>query len=233
LLVDCDEDASRTAIQGIRSRRLGVDQKLLLDLYAASPSTLRVRLVGSPAFRYLEPRFFEPRFLETYRRKHLTRYERRDLALVLESFLRRHPPRAKSFSPLILSLLRSRQWEYRLRGLKMIDCLNEIGESDQELILRALQDRSPEIRMQACNGLRGLARRRSGLSPALRQFCMSSKVRLLAEALYERDPNVDVQTCAYYFLRAREPRVRRLPPRGMPVPPPKRGKRWTELRPPA
>ena len=40
--------------------------------------------------------------------------------------------------------------------------------------------------------------------------------------LYKRDPKVDVKTCAYYFLKAREPRAGHKPPKGMPVPPRRR-----------
>lgn len=54
---------------------------------------------------------------------------------------------------------------------------------------------------------------------------MSPEVREIALDLYQHDPNVDVQTCAYYFLKAREPRAGHKPPEGMPVPPPRRQRR--------
>ena len=79
--------------------------------------------------------------------------------------------------------------------------------------------------MNAHNLLFWWLKRRSELSPDLRDFCMSPEVRAIAFDRYRRDPTIDVKTCAYYFLKAREPRAGHKPPKGMPVPPPRRRRR--------
>ncbi len=220
-----DYEVRSAIFKGLRAEKYRVDSKLLTDLYAVCPGRLRARLICSTPFGSLGPAVFEPRFLETYRRKQLAVLERRDLALALERYLWGHPARADPFASIILELLRSSEWEYRLRGLMMVGMLSEVAEADQELILRALRDKSHEIRCQACNGLCELAKRRSKVSPRFRAFCMSPEVKEIVFDLYKHDPDVDVQTCAYYFLKAREPRAGHKPPKGMPVPPPRRKRR--------
>jgi len=228
LIADADHDndfETRNAIyDGLRVGRYRIDTKLVVDLYAACPKPLRQRLVASSVFGYLEPGTFERRFLETFRSKGLAARERRDLTDSLHTFLWRHPERLDRFAPLILNLMRGSGWN-RVRGLYMARLLSSMDERDREIVKRSLGNRMPEIRMSAHNLLFWWLKRKSELSPDLGAFCMSPEVREIADDRYKRDPNVDVQTCAYYFLKAREPRAGHKPPKGMPVPPPRRKRR--------
>ena len=79
--------------------------------------------------------------------------------------------------------------------------------------------------MNAHNLLFWWVKRKSELSPDLRDFCLSPEVRAIAFDRYQHDPTIEVKTCAYYFLKAREPRAGHKPPKGMPVPPPRRKRR--------
>ena len=225
LISDVGWELHNTIYKGLRAGRYHLDSKLLKDLYAVCPKSLRPQLIHSGFFSWLGPAEFERPFVETYRRKRLTVFERRDLALSLEGYLWSQPTRADKFAPIILELLRSPEWEYRLRGLMMVGMLSDLAEADCKLILQALRDKSFEIRCQACNGLCNLAKRRSKVSPRLRAFCMSPEIKEIALGLYKRDPTIEAKTCAYYFLKAREPRAGHKPPKGMPVPPPRRKRR--------
>lgn len=218
-------EISPPANAAIREGRHRIDVKLLLDLYRACPGPLRRQLVCSTPFNWLEPALFEPRFREVYGRKRLTVLERRNLAWALERYLWGRPERADRFLGLIRNLVQSSEWELRLRGLMMVGFLSDVPEDGRRQILRACRDRSHEIRCQAFNGLCEMAKRRAKLSPGLRQWCTSPEVRTIAFDRYQHDPEIDVQTCAYYFLKALEPRAGHKPPKGMPVPPPRRKRR--------
>lgn len=224
LIADLDVEFSNALHEGIRTGRYRVDEKLIVDLYESRPKAARARLVGSSAFGYLKPSAFEHRFLETYRSKGLNARERRDLAETLGGYLWRHPEREDWCAPILLGLLRSSGWD-RVRALYMVRHLSALKERDREIVKRSLRDRSPYVRMNAHNLLFWWLKRKSELSPDLRDFCLSPEIRAIAFDRYQRDPNVDVQTCAYYFLKAREPRAGHKPPKGMPVPPPRRKRR--------
>jgi hypothetical protein len=225
LIADADSEWYRAIFQGLREGRYRVDADLVVALYEASPKALRKLVVGAAVFGYLSPKDFEHRFLQTYRSGRPTVLERRDLIESLEKYLWRQPNRVGHFAPFILELLRSPEWELRLRGLWLVRLLRNLPEVDRQRLLQATRDKSPEIRCQAFNGLCELAKRRAKITASLREFCMSPEARELAFETYKRDPDVDVQTCAYYFLKAREPRAGHKPPKGMPVPPPRRKRR--------
>lgn len=224
LIADTEVEVSNAIRKGIRTGLYRLDEKLIIDLYEGSPKSARVRLVRSSAFGFLKPSAFERRFLETYRSKGLSSQERQDLTESLGTYLWLHPEREDWCTPVLLRLLRSHGWD-RVRALYMVRFLSSLEERDQELVKRSLRDRMPEIRMNAHNLLFWWLKRKSELSPDLRDFCLSPEVRAIAFDRYQRDPTIEVKTCAYYFLKAREPRAGHKPPKGMPVPPPRRKRR--------
>jgi hypothetical protein len=224
LIADADYELRDIIFKALKKGRYRVDAALVVTLYEASPKALRRFVVGADAFGYLNPEDFESRFLQTYRHRALTAAQRRDLTRTLETYLWRQPGRLKLFAPLILGLMRGSGWD-RVRGLDMARRLSSLSGPDQNIVRESLRARMPEIKMNAHNLLFWWVKRKSELSPELRAFSMSQGIREIAYDRYKHDPDVDVQTCAYYFLKAREPRAGHKPPKGMPVPPPRRRRR--------
>jgi len=225
LIADGEVEVSNAIRKGFRDGHFRIDRRLVIDLYADCTGSARAQLVAGPAFGFLDPKDFEGRFLKTFRSRGLTLLQRRDLTDSLRTHLWRYPERVHRFAPIIVGLLRSREMEYRNRGLILARNLLELADSEKALVSRALRDRRVEIRMSAHNLLFWWLKRKSELSPDLRAFCTSPEIRTIAFDRYRHDPDVNVKTCAYYFLKALEPRAGHKPPKGMPVPPPRRKRR--------
>ena len=181
--------------------RIQIDGKLVSDLYRASPSNLKIALVGQLAFSRAKPALFEPLFRDAWRLQ-MTMLERQRFAWTLESHFHRNAGRAERFRPLILDLLRSSQKYFILAGIGLARHLNELEPEDLERIKQHMGATWPHHRMGALNGLCNLVKRHRDVSPDVVAFATSPEIRAIARRIQRKDRDKRARTCAYYLLEA-------------------------------
>jgi hypothetical protein len=181
--------------------RFQLDEKLVSDLYRASPADLKIALVSQLAFTRLKPAVFESLFRDVWRLP-MTLLQRQRVAWALAGYFKRNPDRAEAFRPLILDLLRSNRKYFVLAGLGLVRHLNELEPGDLERIKQRMNAAWSHHRMNAINGLCELVKRHREVSPAVVAFATSPELRAIARRIQRTDPDKDARTCAYYLLKA-------------------------------
>jgi hypothetical protein len=212
LLVDGLEPTTRDAARrAIDEKKVRLDARFVKDLYAACPPRLKPSFAFTAAVARLPPSDFDPIFRDAYRRK-MTVELRRDLASRLDYFLRRNPPEAERYRPLILSLMRNPRAELCTVGLGLAGLLDALGPAELALLERKLSSRSADQRMNALNAMARLLSRRHLVASETLDFCTSAAVLARVRHLRAHDRNEFVRACARNLLRTARPPARPVTP---------------------
>jgi hypothetical protein len=185
-----DWNVSRACIDGLRAKRWGTDDRLLLLFFRSMPMALKIAVLDSIPASRAGPRAFAEMFGACYRARPADEYWEPRLARSLRSFLGRRPAHARRFKREMIRLIRSRDPETAALSVTLVALLPRVTEEDVDLVLNHCGDRYRNLRMNAFNTLTDLAKRARRGDPKMRQLLRSRRARVERLAGSERDRDV-------------------------------------------